>query len=91
MPSLNQFKKLDAETRRAMTERCVLRKKRFLGFTKQGIVPEAKVLIVGDCPAPSAPDDPDFHYTPFAALWNSSLFLNLGLHQQTGTPKPDDM
>lgn len=81
MPSLNAFKKLEPEVRRAMTERCVTRKKRFLGFYKLGIVPTAKVLIVGDCPAPSAPDDPDFHYTPFAALWNSSLFLNLGLHE----------
>lgn len=59
----------------------MLRKRRFVGFTVNNIVPEAKVLIVGDCPAPSAPDDPTFHYTPFAALWNSSLFLNLGLHE----------
>lgn len=46
----------------------------------------AQVLLVGDMPAPSAPDDPDFHYTPFGALWNSSLFVNLAL-QEAGIPE----
>jgi hypothetical protein len=86
MPSLNQFKKLDDETRRALIERCILRKRRFVAFTKHNVIPDALVLIVGDCPAPSAPNDPEFHYTPFAALWNSSLFLNLGLHR-AGVPE----
>lgn len=81
MPSLNQFKALEPGTRKAIIDRIVFRKRRFLALTKKGVYcPTAKILIVGDCPAPSAPDDAEFHYTPFGALWNSSLFLNLGLH-----------
>lgn len=80
MAKLNQFKKLDAIVQKAIIKRCELRKERFLGFTKMGIIPVAKVLLVGDCPAPDAPDDLDFHYTPFGALWHSSLYLNVGLH-----------
>lgn len=42
--------------------------------------PRGRTLLVGDRPAPSAPDDPDFHYTPFGAITGSSLWLNLQLH-----------
>lgn len=78
--SLNQFKKLDPETRKAIINRVIFRKHRFLRWTRKGLVPEAKILLVGDCPANDAPNDPEFHFTPFGALWNSSLFINLALH-----------
>ena len=76
MPSLRSFKLLDPETRRAITDRVVLRKRQFVAGKSSG-----NILLVGDRPAPSAPDDPTFHYTPFGALWNSSLWLNLLLHR----------
>lgn len=75
MPSLNAFKALDADTRAALANRVSSRKRRFVsGLTT------SNVLLIGDRPAPSAPDDPKFHYTPFGAMWNSSLWLNLLLH-----------
>jgi hypothetical protein len=84
MPSLNQFKKLDPELRKDLIERVILRKKRFLALTgKRGTFDPSTcdVLLVGDRPAPSAPDDANFHYTPFGALWNSSLYVNMELHK----------
>jgi hypothetical protein len=41
---------------------------------------------VGDRPAPDRPDDPEYHFTPFSALWNSSLYINLALHN-AGIPE----
>jgi hypothetical protein len=78
--SQGQFSKLDAETQAAIIERVNFRKRRFLQWTREGRVPAAKILLVGDCPANDAPDDPQFHFTPFGALRNSSLFVNLELH-----------
>lgn len=37
------------------------------------------ILLIGDRPAPDAPDDPKFHFTPFGAMRHSSLWLNLQL------------
>jgi hypothetical protein len=74
------FKKLDACTRKAIIDRIIFRKKRFLSFIAGTWKPSSEILLVGDRPAPSAPDDKDFHYTPFGALRNSSLWLNLQLH-----------
>lgn len=75
------LKKLEPDVRSALIVRCIERKKDFLARERLQIYSAAKILIVGDCPAPSAPNDPDFHYTPFAALCHSSLYLNLQLHQ----------
>jgi hypothetical protein len=89
MPSLNAFRNLDKIVRLAIINRCVARKYAFLktnslvrsDSTQFLEFVKGKVLLIGDRPAPSAPDDPEFHYTPFAALWNSSLWLNLKLHE----------
>lgn len=81
MPTLKQFQLLDGETRKAIIDRVTFRKHRFLALTQKGFkCPGAKILIVGDCPAPSADADPQGQFTPFGALWNCSLFLNTGLH-----------
>lgn len=79
MPSLNAFKQLDPAVRKAIIARVAERKQRYLKFTTGSPDKVADILLVGDRPAPSAPDDPRFHYTPFGALWNSSLWLNLQL------------
>ena len=80
--SLKQFQSLDGGLRTSIVERIEFRKHRFLALTKKGdFSPAAKVLIVGDCPAPDAPVDPSFHYTPFGALCNSSLFINIELEK----------
>jgi hypothetical protein len=89
MPSLNAFKKLDKEVRLALCKRLAYRTRTFvtLGKLMHGDstafldMVRGKILLIGDRPAPSAPDDPEFHYTPFAALWHSSLWLNLKLHE----------
>ena len=38
---------------------------------------DKRVLLVGDRPAPDAPDDDRFHFVPFGAEHHSSLWLNL--------------
>ena len=76
MPSFNAFNKLDAITRVAINDRVLLRMKRFLALKTGAWTPKNEILLVGDRPAPSAPVDPAFHYTPFGAHWNSSLWLN---------------
>ncbi len=37
------------------------------------------ILLIGDRPAPDAPKDPKFHFTPFGAHRHSSLWLNMQL------------
>jgi hypothetical protein len=81
MPSLKAFKALDAPLRSAIVSRIIFRKHRFLALRAGRWKPQGQILLVGDRPAPSAPDDPEFHYTPFGALWNSSLWMNKHLEQ----------
>ena len=81
LPSFNAFNKLDAITRVAIADRVLFRENRYLAMQAGEWKPAGEILLVGDRPAPSAPDDPTFHYTPFSALWNSSLWLNLQLHR----------
>jgi hypothetical protein len=71
--------KLSGELERALTERIEFRKHRFLELMKGIAVPS--ILIVGDKPAPDAPDDDMFHFTPFGAMRHSSLWLNRQLHE----------
>lgn len=85
MPSLSAFDKLDVDTRKGIIDRVIFRKKRYttemVGFYP---VPNlnmvGKILLVGDQPAPDRPDDPAYHFTPFGALWHSSLYINKSLH-----------
>lgn len=72
------FDRLDAETKAAIKSRTAFRQARFIA---KEIPTKGSVLLVGDRPAPDAPDDPQFHYTPFGAEHHSSLWLNLQLHQ----------
>lgn len=81
MSSLKAFKALDQSVRWELIKRLVFRKRRFLALQAGQWEPTGQTLLVGDRPAPSAPDDPAFHYTPFAALWHSSLWLNLQLER----------
>lgn len=78
MSSLTAFTKLDSKLQDSLLERVISRKARFLALTKQDKF-QRSILIVGDKPAPSAPTDPAFHYTPFGALEHSSLWINLQL------------
>lgn len=80
MNSLNAFQKLEVETRKGIIDRCIFRKKRYMTERHPDGAAVGKILLIGDKPAPSAPDDPGFHYTPFAALWHSSLYINKALH-----------
>lgn len=77
---MKAFDRLDAETRAAITARVEFRKKRFLELMHCGHAKRDTILLVGEKPAPDAPDDPTFHYTPFGAEHHSSLWLNLQLH-----------
>jgi hypothetical protein len=81
MPSLKAFQALDKPVRMAIINRIIFRKRRFLALQAGTWQPAGHILLVGDRPAPSAPDDPNFHYTPFGALWNSSLWVNQQLEQ----------
>jgi hypothetical protein len=80
VPSLSAFKKLSPILRHKLICRIKQRKLDFLHLQQYGMMRHAdeehRILLVGDRPAPSAPDDPEFHYTPFGALWNSSLWIN---------------
>lgn len=40
-----------------------------------------RILLVGDCPSPSRPDDEHYHFTPFFSMHNSSLWLNKQLEK----------
>lgn len=40
-----------------------------------------RILLVGDCPSPSRPDDENYHFTPFFSMHNSSLWLNKQLEK----------
>lgn len=71
------FNKLPVELQIRLQNRVDFRRERFLAMNNQRWKPEAgEILLVGDRPAPDAPDDPDFHYTPFGAHRHSSLWLN---------------
>ncbi len=80
---MTAFDRLDAPTRAALIFRTAFRQARFVA---KEIPTKGSVLLVGDRPAPDAPDDNTFHYTPFGALKHSSLWLNLQLHN-AGIPE----
>lgn len=80
---MTAFDRLDASIRAALILRTAFRQARFVA---KEIPTQGSVLLVGDRPAPDAPDDPAFHYTPFGALKHSSLWLNLQLHN-AGIPE----
>lgn len=71
------FDRLDVETKAAIKSRTAFRQARFIAAEKPT---KGSVLLVGDRPAPDAPNDPTFHFTPFGAEHHSSLWLNLQLH-----------
>ena len=80
---MTAFERLDAPTRAALILRTAFRQARFVA---KELPTKGSVLLVGDRPAPDAPDDVTFHYTPFGALKHSSLWLNLQLHD-AGIPE----
>lgn len=76
------FDELDQGLRKALQFRVDFRKDRYLAMNNQRWKPmSGEILLVGDSPAPDAPDDPSFHYTPFGAHRHSSLWLNKQLEQ----------
>jgi hypothetical protein len=84
--ALNAFKRLDPDLQHALIMRVAFRKRRFLAMQAGQWVPKGQLLLIGDRPAPSAPNDPNFHYTPFGALENCSLWLNIQL-ERAGVPE----
>jgi|GEM_PF-1278986 len=40
-----------------------------------------RILLVGDTPSPSRPDDVNYHFTPFFSMHNSSRWLNKQLEK----------
>jgi hypothetical protein len=82
---MSAFRKLDAEVRKAIIARLLFRKARWLDLSKRGVMVPS-ILLVGDRPANDAPNDPEYHYTPFSALHHSSLWVNLQLHN-AGIPE----
>lgn len=79
---MSAFDKLDLGLQKALQYRVDFRRERYLSMNNQRWKPmSGEILLVGDRPAPGAPDDPEFHYTPFGAHSNSSLWLNLLLEQ----------
>jgi hypothetical protein len=80
---MTAFSRLDPMTRAALILRTAFRQARFVA---KEIPTKGSVLLVGDRPAPDAPDDMTFHYTPFGVLKHSSLWLNLQLHDH-GIPE----
>jgi hypothetical protein len=76
------FDALPVELQQALLRRVDFRRERYLAMNNQRWKPSGdEILLVGDSPAPDAPDDPGFHYTPFGAPRNSSLWLNRLLEQ----------
>jgi hypothetical protein len=72
------FLSLPSETRRSIMERLEFRRARFKS-PWSNMAPN--VLLIGDRPANGAEEDPEFQNVPFAARWNSSLWLNKLLHE----------
>jgi hypothetical protein len=76
------FDELDAGLQKALLRRVAVRQERYIAMNNQRWKPmNGEILLMGDRPAPSAPNDPTFHFTPFAALTHSSLYLNVLLEQ----------
>jgi hypothetical protein len=75
------YKRLSPELQKSLLNRVMYRRYQYTKFWSRDLLPEeCNILIVGDRPAPSAPADYSvFWYTPFGALRNSSLYLNLEL------------
>jgi len=71
------FTRLSESDQAALHQRVLYRQIKFLNPVMRC---DRQILLVGDRPAPDAPLDPDFHFTPFGALRHSSLYLNLKLH-----------
>lgn len=80
---MRAFDRLDPVVQAAIRMRVELRKQFFLDETRDQ---RQLILLVGERPAPDAPDDDRFHFTPFGAEHHSSLWLNLQLHQ-AGIPE----
>ena len=79
---MSALDKLDRKLQQQLVNRVLARKMRFLKLRAGEWKPSnGQLLLIGDRPAPSAPRDLGFHYTPFGALTNSSLWLNQQLEQ----------
>lgn len=72
---MSAFSKLQFAQKRRLVRRVSFRTQRFLDLTT-GVMPVNTILLIGDRPAPNAPADPGFHFTPFGAFCHSSLWLN---------------
>lgn len=80
--SMSAFTMLDSGLQKTLLHRVSIRKERYVAMNQQRWKPmRGEILLIGDRPAPSAPDHPAFHFTPFGALSHSSLWLNLLLEQ----------
>lgn len=75
---MSAFSKLTFTEKRNLVFRVSFRKRRFLDLAN-GVVMPNTILLIGDKPAPNAPNDPEFHFTPFGAFCHSSLWLNCQL------------
>ena len=78
MPAYN---KLPVSLQLALQNRVDFRRERYLAMNARRWKPRGEILLVGDRPAPDAPNDPNFHFTPFGAHRHSSLWLNKLLEQ----------
>lgn len=76
--SQRAFLSLPAADQRGIIERIQFRKARFLNPWSNT---SPNILLIGDRPANGANEDPEFKNVPFAARWNSSLWLNKLLHE----------
>lgn len=75
------YPKLKEHEKEQVLRNLEIRRARFEHFILQGKKPTKKfprpeVVIIGDRPGPSAPQDPDYHHTPFYSTKHCSGWLN---------------
>lgn len=70
-----RFKDLTEKQKDAVQQRLETRREIYQKLLRREQV-EVKVLIIGDRPGPAAPQDPEYHHTPFYSIKHCSGWLN---------------